>query len=77
MGSADTRDKERDDTLKTPDLFDTAKFLRSTYLATQFVAKGTGFEGRGKLTLRGVTPRRADHLHLRCRARRPASRSRR
>lgn len=55
MGSAETRDKERDDTLKTTDLFDTAKFLRSTYQATQFVAKGNGFEGRGKLMLRGIS----------------------
>ncbi|MGC4029418.1 MAG: YceI family protein [Steroidobacteraceae bacterium] len=55
MGSADTRDKDRDGTLKTADLFDTAKFARSTYLATTFAAKGTGFDGQGKLTLRGVT----------------------
>lgn len=55
MGSADTRDKERDDTLKTKDLFDTSSFLRATYVATQIVPKGTGFEAKGKLTLRGVT----------------------
>jgi polyisoprenoid-binding protein YceI len=54
MGSADTRDKERDDTLRMPDLFNIAKFPRATYAAAQFVAKGTGFEGTGKLTLRGV-----------------------
>jgi cytochrome b561/polyisoprenoid-binding protein YceI len=55
MGSADTRDKERDDTLRMPDLFNIAKFPRATYVASQFVAKGTGFEGKGKLTLRGVS----------------------
>ena len=49
MSSADTRDKERDDTLKTKDLFDATAFLRSTYVATQIVAKGSGWEGRGKL----------------------------
>jgi polyisoprenoid-binding protein YceI len=54
MGSADTRDKERDDTLRMPDLFNIAKFPRATYVASQFVAKGAGFEGTGKLTLRGV-----------------------
>jgi cytochrome b561/polyisoprenoid-binding protein YceI len=54
MGSADTRDKERDDTLRMPDLFNIAKFPRATYVASQFVAKGAGFEGKGKLTLRGV-----------------------
>jgi polyisoprenoid-binding protein YceI len=55
MGSADTRDKERDDTLKTKELFDTASFLRATYVATQVAPKGNGFEARGKLTLRGVS----------------------
>jgi polyisoprenoid-binding protein YceI len=55
MGSADTRDKERDDTLKTKELFDTSSFLRATYVATQIVTKGNGFEARGKLTLRGVS----------------------
>lgn len=55
MGSADTRDKDRDTTLKTADLFNAAKFGRSTYLATKFAPKGAGFEGQGKLTLRGVT----------------------
>jgi len=55
MSSADTRDRERDDTLKTKDLFDAGGFLRSTYVATQIVAKGSAWEGRGKLTLRGVT----------------------
>jgi polyisoprenoid-binding protein YceI len=54
MGSADTHDKERDDTLRMPDLFDIAKFPRATYVASQFVAKGAAFEGKGKLTLRGV-----------------------
>jgi polyisoprenoid-binding protein YceI len=55
MGSADTRDKERDDTLRMPDLFDIAKFPRATYVASQFTAKGAGFDGNGKLSLRGVT----------------------
>ena len=55
MSSADTRDKERDDTLRTPELFDAKKFLRSTYVATQIVQKGSSWEGQGKLTLRGVT----------------------
>lgn len=55
MASADTRDKERDETLRTPALFDSAKFLRATYQASHFTPKGKGFEGHGKLTLRGVT----------------------
>jgi cytochrome b561/polyisoprenoid-binding protein YceI len=55
MGSADTRDKERDDTLRMADLFNTAKFPRATYVASQFTAKGAAVEGKGKLTLRGVS----------------------
>jgi cytochrome b561 len=55
MASSDTRDKERDDTLRMPDLFNIAKFPRANYVASQFVGKGAGFEGKGKLTLRGVS----------------------
>jgi polyisoprenoid-binding protein YceI len=54
IASVDTKDKDRDTTLKTPELFDPAKFPRATYVATQVTAKGAGFEGRGKLSLRGV-----------------------
>jgi polyisoprenoid-binding protein YceI len=55
MSSTDTRDAERDTQLRAPELFDANRFSMAQYLATQFVAQGTGFEGRGKLTLRGVT----------------------
>jgi cytochrome b561/polyisoprenoid-binding protein YceI len=53
--SVDTRDKERNDQLRTADLFDVANQPRATYVATQFTAKGDGYEAKGKLTLRGVT----------------------
>jgi polyisoprenoid-binding protein YceI len=55
MASTDTMDKERDDTLRGPDLFGTATFPRATYVATQFAARGASFEAQGKLTLHGVT----------------------
>ena len=55
VASVDTRDKERDAQLLAPELFDAAKQPRATYVATTFVAKGSTFEGQGKLTLRGVT----------------------
>ncbi len=55
MASVDTRDKERDDALKTADLFDATKFLRANYLATHVMAKGASFEGHGKLTLKGIS----------------------
>src|ERR1700736_2557317 len=35
MGSLDTGDKERDDTLRTPDLFSVAKFPQARFSATQ------------------------------------------
>jgi polyisoprenoid-binding protein YceI len=55
MTSLDSGDQERDDTLKSPDLFAVAKFPQAHYLATQVVKTATGFEAVGKLTLRGVT----------------------
>lgn len=55
MGSADTGDQERDDTLRGADLFAAAKFPQAHYTATQFTKTATGYEAAGKLTLRGVT----------------------
>jgi polyisoprenoid-binding protein YceI len=54
--SLDTGDKDRDDTLKGADLFNTAKFAQARFTATKFTATGGGrYEAVGKLTLRGVT----------------------
>jgi polyisoprenoid-binding protein YceI len=55
MGSLDSGDQERDDTLKSPDLFAVAMFPQAHYVATQMVKTASGFEAVGKLTLRGVT----------------------
>jgi polyisoprenoid-binding protein YceI len=55
MKSLDSGDGERDDTLKSPDLFSVAKFPQAHYVATQVVKTATGFEAVGKLTLRDVT----------------------
>ncbi len=55
MSSADTGDKERDDTLRGEDLFAVAKFPQTHYTATQLTKTPTGYEAVGKLTLRGVT----------------------
>jgi polyisoprenoid-binding protein YceI len=55
MGSADTGDKERDDTLRGEELFAVAKFPQAHYTATQLTKTPTGYEAVGKLTLRGVT----------------------
>lgn len=54
LGSVDTRDKDRDTQLRAPELFDVAKFPRAQFAASGFVARGNGFEGDGKLTLRGL-----------------------
>jgi polyisoprenoid-binding protein YceI len=55
MGTFDTDDKERNDTLKGPDLFNVAKFPQAHFIATQITKTPTGFDAVGKLTLRGVT----------------------
>jgi polyisoprenoid-binding protein YceI len=55
MGSLNTGDKERDDTLRTPDLFSVAKFPQARFSATQITKTAQGFEAAGKLTLRDVT----------------------
>jgi polyisoprenoid-binding protein YceI len=55
MTSLDTGDKERDDTLRGPDLFDVAKYPQAHFSAEQIVKTANGYEAVGKLTLRGVT----------------------
>ena len=56
MASVNSQDQERDDTLKSPDLFDVKKFPTAKYVADKFTDKGNGkFTGAGKLTLRDKT----------------------
>jgi polyisoprenoid-binding protein YceI len=56
VGSLDTGDKERDDTLKTPDLFDVAKFPKARFVSSKISMVGAGrYEAQGKLTIRNVT----------------------
>jgi polyisoprenoid-binding protein YceI len=55
-GSADTRDKERDETLRGKDFFDVAKWPQARFETTGFTSAGRGrFEAQGKLTIRDVT----------------------
>lgn len=54
MTSLDTGDKERDDTLRSADLFDTAKFPQAHFAATQITRTANGFDAVGKLTLRNI-----------------------
>jgi polyisoprenoid-binding protein YceI len=53
--SVDTRDSERDDTLKSADLFAVKQFASAHYVADKFAAQGGKYTATGKLTLRNVT----------------------
>jgi polyisoprenoid-binding protein YceI len=55
-GSADTRDKERDETLRGKDFFAVTKWPQARFETTGFTSSGNGrFEAQGKLTIRDVT----------------------
>ena len=55
VAALDTGDKDRDDTLKSDDLFAVKKFPQAHFSATQIVRTAAGFEAAGNLTIRGVT----------------------
>lgn len=56
VASVDSQSAERDDTLKTPDFFDSAKFAKAHFV-TQSFGKGAdgGLEAKGTLTIRDQT----------------------
>ncbi len=54
--SVNTKDAERDETLKGADLFDVKRFPTARYVADKFTDKGGNkYSATGKLTLRDVT----------------------
>ena len=55
VAALDTGDKDRDETLRSDDLFAVKKFPQAHFSATQIVRTASGFEADGKLTIRGVT----------------------
>jgi polyisoprenoid-binding protein YceI len=56
MASVNSRDSERDDAIKSDDLFAVKQFPTAHYVAERFTAKGGNkFAAVGKLTLRNVT----------------------
>ena len=56
LASVNSRDSERDDTIKGPDLFAVQQFPTGRYVADEFTAKGGNkYAASGKLTLRNVT----------------------
>jgi polyisoprenoid-binding protein YceI len=56
VGSLDTGDMERDDTLRGPDLFDVKKFPQAKFVSYKITQASQGrYEALGKLTIRNVT----------------------
>jgi polyisoprenoid-binding protein YceI len=52
--SIDTQDGERDEILRGPDFFASAKYPQAEYHATRFARDGSGWRADGELTIRGV-----------------------
>jgi polyisoprenoid-binding protein YceI len=55
MTSVDTKDKDRDGTIKSADLFDVAKNPSAHYLTKTITKTANGYSATGSLTMRGVT----------------------
>ena len=55
VAALDTGDKDRDDTLRSDDLFAVKKFPQAHFLATRIVKTASGYDAAGALTIRGVT----------------------
>jgi polyisoprenoid-binding protein YceI len=55
VAALDTGDKDRDDTLRSDDLFAVTRFPQAHFLATRIVKTANGYEADGALTIRGVT----------------------
>jgi len=55
LNSVDSGDKERDATMRGPDIFDVAHFPTAHYVTHGFTKTANGFSAQGALTLHGVT----------------------
>jgi polyisoprenoid-binding protein YceI len=55
LNSVDTMDKDRDTTIRGPDIFDVAHFTAAHYVTRSFTKTAAGYAAVGALTLRGVT----------------------
>jgi len=55
LNSLDTKDKDRDKTLRGSDFFDVAHFPTAHYVTRSFTKTAAGYAAVGALTLRGVT----------------------
>jgi len=52
--SVDTGDAKRDEHLKSPDFFDSAKFPKLTFVSKRITKAGKGYKLEGDLTIHGV-----------------------
>src|SRR3984893_7522643 len=55
LNSVDSMDKDRDTTIRGPDIFDVAHSPTAHYVTRSFVKTAAGYSAVGALTLRGVT----------------------
>jgi polyisoprenoid-binding protein YceI len=55
MNSLNSQDKDRDQTMRGPDIFDVAHWPTAHYLTRSFTKTATGYTALGTLTLHGVT----------------------
>jgi polyisoprenoid-binding protein YceI len=55
MTSEDSKDGDRDKTIRSPDIFDVAKNPTAHYVTKSITKTANGFSATGALTLRGVT----------------------
>jgi polyisoprenoid-binding protein YceI len=55
LNSVDTIDKDRDTTIRGPDIFDVAHFPTAHYVTRVITKTAGGYSALGSLTLRGVT----------------------
>jgi polyisoprenoid-binding protein YceI len=55
LNSVDSKDKDRDTTIRGPDIFDVAHWPTAHYVTRSFTKTATGYTAVGALTLRGVT----------------------
>ena len=55
LTSVDSKDKDRDQTIRGTDIFDVAHYPTAHYITKTITKTATGFSATGSLTLRGVT----------------------
>ncbi len=55
LNSLDSKDGDRDETMRGPDIFDIVHFPSAHYVTRSFTKTPTGYAAQGALTLHGVT----------------------